>query len=428
MKKIEVVLASLCLFFSISSFANGVLRNGTGARSTGLAGADVVFADDPLAATNSNPAALAELPSDILQINLTAGLLDGEYANAVSTGNDADSMPGLIPEAAYSGKFGDRLGWGLSFSPISAVEADWTFLDPPGTLGSYGRQTHKSSFIALRTALGLAWQINPRWSVGASAGLLYNRNRLKIPYIFQTAAGLAGAKVLVNLEADGFGANAVISTMYQPTDAVQLSLAYTTPTWFEAEGTLRGNSDPVVGVGSFRYDAEIDTELPGIASAGLRWQVNHPLTLGLQVDWVDWSSAFNHLPVFLTNGNNGSLPVAITDIVPLDWDDQIIFHLAGEYAWSDRLTLRAGYSYADNTVPSATLTPTTAAITEHSLGFGFAYHWHDFQVDFGYQWNLTNSVSTGNSRLLFDEYDNASVDVSTHYLSIGISFTDPFGK
>ena len=134
------------------------------------------------------------------------------------------------------------------------------------------------------------------------------------------------------------------------------------------------------------------------------------------------------MPVFLTHGSNGSLPATITDVVPLDWDDQVIFHLAGEYAWSDRLTLRAGYSYADNTVPSATLTPTTAAITKHSLGFGFAYYWHDFQVDFGYQWNLPNSDSTGDSRLLFDEYDNASVDVSTHFLSIGISFTDPFNR
>ena len=426
MKLKAVVLVSLYLLASVPSSANGVLRNGTGARSTGLAGADTVFADDPLAAINSNPSDLSKNQSGKLQINLTAGVLDAEYDNAVSSGNDADSSPGLIPEIAYAGLFNDRLGWGLSISPISAVEADWIFLDPPGALGSYGRQTHKSSFIPLRTAFGLGYQITPRWSVGASAGLIYNRNRLKIPYIFQTAAGLTGAKVLVNLEADGFGANAVISTNYLLTDTLALSLAYTTPTWFEADGTLRGNSDPVIGVGSFRYDAEVETELPQIISGGLRWQANQALTLGLQVNWIDWSSAFNHLPVMLTNGNNGSLPATITDSVPLDWDDQVVFHLAGEYAWSDRLTLRAGYSFADNTVPSTTLTPTTAAITEHSLGFGLGYRWNDLQVDLGYQWNLPNEVSTGDSRLLFDEYDNASVDVSIHTLSIGITFEDPF--
>lgn len=317
---------------------------------------------------------------------------------------------------------------GVSFSPIAALEADWEFLDPPGALGSYGLQTNKASFSATRSSAGLGFQINPELSVGASLGLVHNRNRIKAPYIFQTASGLAGAKVLINLDTDGYGLNGVFGLHYKPVDHLALNLSYTSPTTFETNGTLRGTSNPVIGLGSFSFDAEVETALPQIISGGLTWQTSNNHILGLQLDWIDWSDAFDELPIDLTNESTGFALPAIFDTAPLDWEDQVVVRIGGEYHYTDSLKLRAGYSYGDSPVPSDTLTPTTAVIMQHTIGLGLGYRIGKYNIDFAYQWDLPVDENTGNSRILFNEFDNSEVDVGVHWLSISVSLVNPFNN
>ena len=413
---------------SLTVNANGVLRNGLGARTISLGGAGVAFCNDPLNSINFNPAALGQFDNSQIQGGLTLGIVDGEYSNSVSTDNDADSTPGFIPEAAFVHPLTNRLSMGVSFSPIAALEADWKFLDPPGALGSYGLQTNKASFSATRSSAGLGFQINPELSVGASLGLVHNRNRIKAPYIFQTASGLAGAKVLINLDTDGYGLNGVFGLHYKPVDHLALNLSYTSPTTFETNGTLRGTSNPVIGLGSFSFDAEVETALPQIISGGLTWQTSNNHILGLQLDWIDWSDAFDELPIDLTNESTGFALPAIFDTAPLDWEDQVVVRIGGEYHYTDSLKLRAGYSYGDSPVPSDTLTPTTAVIMQHTIGLGLGYRIGKYNIDFAYQWDLPVDENTGNSRILFNEFDNSEVDVGVHWLSISVSLVNPFNN
>ena len=422
-------LVLFCLFvISNSLSANGVLRNGLGARTPGLGGAGVAFCDDPLNAMNYNPAALGQWQQNELQGSITLGFLDGEYSNSVSADNDADSTPGFIPEVAYIHSLTDTLSVGFSVSPLASVEVDWDFLDPPGALGSYGSQTSKSSFVAVRSAAGFGIQLNPELSFGASLGLVYNRNRLKSPYIFQTATGLTGAKVLVNLDTDGFGVNGVAGLRYRPTENIALDISYTSPTTFETNGTLRGTSNPVIGLGDFSFATEVETALPQVVSGGMTWTTINNHKLGIQLDWIDWSDAFDVLPVDLTNESTGFALPAIYDVAPLDWKDQLVVRIGGEFHYSDKLKLRAGYSYGGSPVPSDTLTPTTAAIMQHTIGLGLGYQFGNYKIDFAYQWDLPIEENVGNSKLLFDEFNNSEVDISIHWLSISISLIDPFAK
>ena len=413
---------------SLTVNANGVFRNGLGARSISLGGAGVAFCNDPLNSINFNPAALGQFDSTQLQGALTVGIIDAEYSNSVSNDNDADSTPGFIPEAAFVQPLTNSLSMGVSFSPIAALEVDWGFLDPPGAVGSYGQQTNKSSFLAIRSSAGLGFQISPDLSIGASLGLVYNRNRLKAPYIFQTASGLAGTKVLINLDTDGYGLNGVVGLNYKPVDKLNLNLGYTSPTTFETNGTLRGTSNPVIGLGSFSFDAEVESALPQIISGGMTWQTTDKHILGLQLDWIDWSDAFDELPLDLTNESTGFAIPIIYDVAPLEWDDQIVVRLGGEYNYSDKLKFRAGYSYGNSPVPSDTLTPTTAAIMQHTIGFGLGYRLGKYNIDLAYQWDLPVDDKTGNSRILFNEFDNSEVDVGVHWLSISVSIDDPFAN
>jgi long-subunit fatty acid transport protein len=425
-KRRKFFLSVLLLLTATHTSANGVLRNGIGSRSMGLGGADLVFSGNPLGAMNSNPAALSRWNNRELQFSLATAILDAEYSNSVSNGNEADTATGIIPDVAYIHSLTDRLTLGAAINPVSALEADWEFPDPPGATGSYGVRTHRSSYVALRAALGAGVEVTPEFSLGASVGLVYNRNRLEAPYIFQTATGLAGAKVLANLEADGFGWNGVFSGIYRPADNLEFSVAYTTRTTFNTEGTLRGTTDPVIGVGGFAYDAEVKTALPQRVSAGFGWQASGPLRLGVQVDWIDWSEAFDRLPLRLTNGTNGALPATLSDIAPLDWEDRFVYRFGAEYEWSDKLQLRAGYSFGESPAPSETLTPTSAVIMKHTLGFGAGYRLGNYTIDLAYQWDLPAADRVGTSRLLAGEYNGSRTEVSIHWLSVSVSLTDPW--
>ncbi|MEQ8938184.1 MAG: hypothetical protein RLT30_05740, partial [Gammaproteobacteria bacterium] len=100
MKAVANFLVILITIFLIpQALANGVLRNGIGSKSIGLAGSDLVFADNGLSAMNSNPAALTKLKGGNLVLSGTVATLDAEYSNGGSSVN-ADSSPGFIPEFA----------------------------------------------------------------------------------------------------------------------------------------------------------------------------------------------------------------------------------------------------------------------------------------------------------------------------------------
>ncbi len=432
MNRLTYLLALFTAFLSFSANANGLLRNGLGSRAASLGGAGLAYSDDPLNAINSHPAGLSHTTDEIFEFGLSTAFLDAEYSNSQSQDNEADSWTGVLPEAAYSKRMNDRLILGASISPVSALEADWNFIDPPGALGiTFGPQEHKSSFLVLRTAAGFGYEVTPEFSVGASIGLLYNRNRLHAPYVFQShpvlAGALGGAKVLANLEADGFGVNGVLSAGLKLSEKLQLMLSYTTKSSFDATGTIRGLAP--LGIGAYEYDAEVETQMPQMLGGAIHWEASPQWRLGLQIDWIDWSDAFEDLPLHLTNGTNAALngilgSNRIDDTAPLDWEDQIVYRFGAEYDWSEKLTLRGGYSYGDSPVQSEFLTPTTAAIIQHTISLGAGYQAGNYIIDLAYQWDLPTSDSVGNSGLLAGEYSNSEVDVSIHWLSIGIRFGD----
>ena len=427
----------LILALSNSVQANSLFKNGTGARSMGTGGTSLTLDEDAFSAMYSNPAALTDHKSKSLDIAITSVFLDAEFRNAttVTNGSKAETGPGIIPDLAFIMPLKHHLSAGVSLGLLSALAADYAFVDPSGntaTTTSTGYQTHKSSFITGRLGLGLAYAINSHWSVGASMGLLYNRNRLKAPYIFQShpvlAGALGGSKVIVNLDAEAYGINGQLSTRYRINDDLMLGIAWTSSTSFEAEGTLRGRTTGVLaGIGGFKYDAEVETNLPQSLSVGLGWNINRDWHLGLQFDWLDWSNAFAELPIRLTNGTNAMLNAAIgdnriDDTAPLDWQDQYVTRIGVEYRWSERLHFRSGYSYSNNPVPDETLTPLTAAIMQHSISLGLGYRGNSFQAELAWQWDLPTEESVSVSRLRAGEYNSSEVEVGIHWVSLSLSF------
>jgi long-chain fatty acid transport protein len=417
-----------------STMANGIYRNGAGARSMSLGGADVAWAQGPLSALALNPAGLSSLARPTLELSGTAAAADGEFTNAVNHDGHLQSPYGFIPEFAWSAPLGSSpVTLGLALIPEALLSADWLYLDTSGGLGgaaSYGLQQHHAEIALLRSALGVSVALGPKLSVGASFGLLYNRNTLQAPYIFQNQPILKGFKTMLDLGTDGFGYNGQFGVLFRPHEALQLGLAYTLQATLHTQGDASGNAsaqlqslgEMFTGVRpDFHYDAEVINAFPQVITGGLSWRVHPKLRLAGQVDWIGWAHAFDRLQINLTHGNNADLNAlvgssSVEDAVPLNWHDRFVYRAGAEFSVSENVRLRGGYAYGKSPVPEETLTPLTAAILEHTLSAGIGYRWGRCDFDLAYQYELPKERSVGVSGLRSGEYSNSRVEVGIHWV------------
>ena len=432
---------SSCLllsFLSTSVWGAGLDRTGIGAQSMGMGGASLTNEDDPLSSMGQNPATLALIKQAEFEISVTGAWANGTYRDSRGTSTRISDAWGILPDVVIVAPLHDGAAWGFSITPESTRMANWYFRDPEGGAGgntSYGMQDHRSEIINVRAAAGFGVKLTPRLSMGGSLGLEYNRNELESPYIFQNHPVLAGFKTLLDMKTDGVGFNGDLGLHWKATDTVDVALTYRSPTTFSTSGHADGDitkqlHDLGLAVpGHYHYDADIDTALPQKAAAGASWKITPQLRVAGQVEFQNWSSAFDTLKVRLSNGNNQAIngvlgTNAIADDIALNWKDIFVYRAGVEYDLSEAFVLRAGYSYAPGVVPGSTLLPMTAAISQQTLACGIGYKHGAWRVDVAYQYDLPASQNASASDITGTEFKNSSIDLSTHWvgLTVGVKF------
>ncbi len=378
--------------------ANGIYRDGAGARSMALAGTEVGLENDPISALHSNPAALRSTSSTTLQLGAVGGLATGDFSNAANSDGRLSQKVEAGPEFGLALPIrSGPLTLGLGFMPDAAMKGDWKYVDAPGGLG-----------------------------------IVYNENALKAPYVFQSHPVLKGFKTLLDLETSGVGFNGNVGVIYRPLDSLTLSLSYQTETSVDSKGSASGNAGtqltnlggPFASVRpDFRYDALVANVFPQSVSGGISWQADRRWRLAVQVDWINWSDAFDKLPIHLTSGNNADLngflgTNAIDDTVPLHWRDRVVFRTGVEFKVTQELTLRAGYAFGDSPVPTETLLPLTAAIARHTVSTGLEWRHGHFSVAGAYQYDLPTAMTAAVSGLQAGEYSNSRTEVGIHWFGL----------
>jgi long-chain fatty acid transport protein len=432
-----IAIASLLCAVS-SAHANGIYGNGTGAASMAMGGTDVAWARGPLEAMGDNPAGLGFLDTSEFDLGGVVASANGTFnkPSGDSSGN-LDEMPEGLPEGAFGMPVGKLpVSVGISFIPQAMLLADWSYLDPTNSGGySYGHQTDKSEILVLRSALGAGVRICPQLSLGVSLGAVYNQNELDTPYLFQdvqpsTAPALDGAKTLLDLHTSGWGWNGGVGMIYRPITNLQFGLAYQTRYTVDSTGSASGNAynqfgqPPGTAATHFNYNAEVDNKFPDQVSFGASWKFLPNWRVAGEVDWIDWSQAFNTLPVKLSGGSGavvntfGPSGATFQDYVPLNWRSEFVYRAGLEYAVTKRLVLRGGYCYGNSPVPDSTLTPMTAAIMENTITAGVGYRWRACEFDLAYQCDLPVNHHVESSGLLDGEYSNSSTEVQINWFAL----------
>jgi long-chain fatty acid transport protein len=402
--------------------------------SSGMGGVYVASSTNVVDALSTNPAGLSFLRGRNLNLDADAIFARGSFTDSANTASPLTNSPAVIPYGAFGMPIGkSRFSFGVGVTPDLLSRGDWHYVDAPGFAGAaYGLQKQYSEIYALRFSAGMAFAVNSKLSIGATIGADYNSNTLDAPYIFQSQPVLAGLKTLLDMNTTGYGWNGSVGVIARPTKKLQAGLAWKSHTVINSNGAASGDAYAqfaALGVNApanFTYNAAVRNILPQSVDASLAWQANHWL-FAFQTDWVDWHDSFAVLPVTLTNGTNAVLNslvngTSLTDGVPLAWKDQYVFHVGAERGVTESITLRAGYSHANNPVPSSTLSPLTAAIFTDQISTGLTYrHGHaKYEASYGFGPEATQHV--GQSALLSGEYNNSTVHVGTQSLKLGLAY------
>ena len=407
------------------------LRNGLSAAAIARGGTIVAESGSALDAVEGNPAGFAGASARTLELSAVGLVAGGSFQNSVNTNAKMRGVAGALPYGAFVTPVG-KSHWTASaaVTPEILMRANWHYVDAPGTAGvTYGYQTQETQIIAVRSSLGLAHTLGPKWSAGATLGIVYNQNDLHAPYIFQQQPQVAGLKVLLDLTTRGYGWNGAAGVQWQPSGHLRAGLAWKSGTTLRTQGEATGSASALfnaLGVAAdphFSYHAQVMNHLPQAFGAGFLWQTNRHVTLAFEGDFTAWGQAFQRLPITLTEGDNPIINSVVgsntfNDAVPLNWRSQGAVHGGIEVPVSESWTLRGGYSYASNPVPSATLTPLTAAIMQNAIATGGGWTHSRWHYDAAYQAQLPSTQSVAQSGLLAGEYSNSRVRVWTQSITL----------
>lgn len=428
--EVAFVMATAC------AHAQGFYWNNVSASSMSMGGAYLPSQGGALDALASNPAGLTLLGSRTLDLSLTSIFATGSFSNSVNTNIPLKDSPGIIPYGAFGMPIRhSRFSIGVGVLPELMSVSNWNYVDAPGVAGaSYGLQHQHSAIIAARAVAGVGFALTNKVSLGASVGAIYNSNTLETPYVFQSNPALAGLKTLLDLHTTGAGVSASAGLIANPTDRLQINVAWKSSTTINSTGDARGNIGvqlAALGLGgaipTFHYAAMVQTAMPQSVLAGANWRVDGHWVFALQTDWIDWKSAFSSLPVTLTNGSNPDINAllgtdGIFDRVPLAWKNQYSFRGGVERFLTESISLRGGYAHSNNPVPASTLSPLTAAIMTNQLSTGIGYHHNRWRVDLGYGIDPTAQETVGKTALLSGEYANSKVRIGTQALGLNTSW------
>ncbi|HLF87290.1 MAG TPA: outer membrane protein transport protein, partial [Nitrospiria bacterium] len=365
-------LVSLSLI-QIAYATNGLNLIGFGSESNGIGGADIAVSDD-FSSMNINPAGLSRirLREAGLSISYLKPNLDHNGFGVTTSGEDD---PILLPDFGTAYRLKDSpVTIGIGLFTQGGVSTDFKDIPTP-----FGGTDRSSSFIRhTKITPSVAYQVSDRTSFGIAANISYLDTALRlfpnIPSGFETndrcsdSLGLGAPGSC----AWGIGYGARVGLLYAVNKVVSVGATYNSPIRFDlSDGDITFN---LSGLGDVRYDAEIEgIEWPQEAGIGISVTPAKRLIVSFDIVWINWNGALNTVTINATNPDNQAAPPNITVPLKFDWRDQYVFAIGIQYMPASSLTLRGGYNFGRNPVPTETLTPLAPLIVEQHFTAGAEY-------------------------------------------------------
>jgi long-chain fatty acid transport protein len=357
--------AALMNFVSVPALAaDGYFLIGYGPRQKALGGAGVADSRDGMA-LSVNPAGIVDLERQ-MQLGITALLPERGYTTegapkVLAPGDVRSGRPIFpVPNSSFVEPLDADSAWGTASYGNGGINTafDVGHFHPPfgGPFGSgFAGVDLRQEF----TSFGYARKFGA-FAVGVAptvAVQMINVQGLKsfAPYSSDPT----------HLSDNGYdwsvGGGVRLGAQWRVTDQLRLGVAGSTPMFMTS---FRKYS------GLFANGGEFD--IPANITAGLAYDILPELTV-----MADWRHIFYSA---LDTFHNSSFPVRFRSLGSnggpgFDWQDTDSASFGVEWRASPKLTLRAGYHYATNPIPTTAVTLNILApiINAHHLGGGLSY-------------------------------------------------------
>ncbi len=300
---------------------NGYFSHGYGMKAKGMAGASTTNTEDAFFGAN-NPAAAAFVGNRIdLGVDLFSPIREATMENwggpGMNVSVESDDSYHLIPEFGYSRMVNNNLALGVTVYGNGGMNTHYSEVMPgtnlfgaPGALGI--------DLMQLVIAPTLAYKVAPNHSIGISP---------LIGYQLFKADGLGGP---TSEHDDSFGYGVRVGYLGKITPTITVGAAYSSEINFEAFDKY-----------NWLFLENGDFDLPENYNLGVAWQATPAVKLALDYQRINYGEV--------------AAVGAPASAGGFGYDNIDVWKLGVEYKYSQKLTLRAGYSHTDSPIVGASL-------------------------------------------------------------------------
>lgn len=387
MRKIWVTIFVFLVSVSSLYAQNGTRPVDYNAKTFGRGGTSIGFFDNA-GLMMSNPAGIAFINEQLFDINAIIMIPGPTFKNykkdanlnpTTTVLNEADGYkdPFVLPSAAYIHKFKEsKFTLGLGFFTVGGMGAEFDLnhelfvnRDANGfpIAGSYNQQKYRSRFAVMQGGLTGAYKITDKFSIGASAHLVYSTIGFNTPFSLSpdvmkgvtpmgitfgqmfsmpTTSGGLGYKEVTSAsdmkDLKAFAFNGRLGLAYKFSDKFSMGLNFSSPVplnfkngvanmdmgaqftdAFEkvAHGYMQAGLPRAAAVDSAtrkftqlgldltkgytaQYDITNDFEVPMSIGFGCMIAPKDNFRLAFDFEWINWEKSAKNMKLTLTNGAN----------------------------------------------------------------------------------------------------------------------------
>ena len=399
--RLSLVIAFLLLVPTLT-WASGFGVFTQGAAGLGQANAVVAHPVGP-SSVYFNPALLPDISGKQIEIGTT--LISADRSVDLDTGGTQDicSHYDYPSTLYYTHQVTEDFSFGLGVFFPFGLSTEWDDTYTGRYLGTLG------DIVTTNINPVFAYRVNDQWSisVGATAMKLDAELEKKInqtaAYIItdlQLSGGVGGAlpplgsplpDINQRFEGDGWGYGFNVGLLYKPFNKVSMGFTYRSHVDIQVEGKASfTNVTPILAAGFTDTGGDADIRLPAQATAGVAYQFLDALVIECGARWEDWSST-EELKISLKNPVFGQT----SDTIPRDWKSTRSYMVGADYQLTNHLSLRGGYLFGENAVPSSTFEPLVPDSDAHLITVGLGWQVANWTIDsaFGYEYHESRSKS-----------------------------------
>ncbi len=377
MRKSLTLLLVIVMVFSGGLMANGLSLNSIGTKALGMGGAFVGVAND-LTAIYWNPAGLTQVKGTNVALFVTDIIPMGTYKfNYPAFGLDIDAKmktnhyvaPNLF--ANYSM---DKWSFGLGIYVPAGLGAEWDMKDFP-----YAQNLELMSKIAVvNISPTVAYQVSDQFSIGVAVNIYYAMFDMKRP-----VQDMTGTYVQYDEESTGTAFGAAIGLKYDINKQFSIGANFRMSTTVTMEGTAKNPA--FAAAGAPESDFERDVTWPMWIGGGIAYKPMCCLTLALDAQYSKWSE-LDELETTYKNSVWAAMIPPESANLELKWKDATQIRFGAEYMAKENLPLRLGYYYDPAPSPDETLNILFPSSTNHVLTGGFGFLAEKWKFDFALEY------------------------------------------